>query len=90
MPHAYTEDQLVEQPAIGLFAELGWETVSAQVSLSLRSLVLMVTAVMIIFMLLTTVELVTAPAQRQCYISITQGQRHIKILRYADLLAYYA
>ena len=22
MPHAYTEDQLVEQPAIGLFAEL--------------------------------------------------------------------
>jgi type I restriction enzyme R subunit len=29
MAHAYTEDQLVEQPAIGLFAELGWETVSA-------------------------------------------------------------
>lgn len=29
MPHAYTEDQLVEQPAIGLFAELGWETVVA-------------------------------------------------------------
>lgn len=28
--HAYTEDQLVEQPAIGLFAELGWETVSAK------------------------------------------------------------
>ncbi len=27
--HAYTEDQLVEQPAIGLFAELGWYTVSA-------------------------------------------------------------
>ena len=25
-PHAYTEDQLVEQPAIGLFAELGWQT----------------------------------------------------------------
>jgi type I restriction enzyme R subunit len=24
----YTEDQLVEQPAIGLFAELGWATVS--------------------------------------------------------------
>jgi type I restriction enzyme R subunit len=24
MPHAYTEDRLVEQPAIGLFAELGW------------------------------------------------------------------
>jgi type I restriction enzyme R subunit len=28
-PQAYTEDQLVEQPAIGLFAELGWQTVSA-------------------------------------------------------------
>jgi predicted GIY-YIG superfamily endonuclease len=28
-PRAYTEDQLVEQPAIGLFAELGWQTVSA-------------------------------------------------------------
>ena len=28
-PHAYTEDQLVEQPAIGLFSALGWETVSA-------------------------------------------------------------
>ena len=27
--HAYTENQLVEQPAIGLFAELGWQTVSA-------------------------------------------------------------
>jgi type I restriction enzyme R subunit len=27
--HAYTEDQLLEQPAIGLFAELGWGTVSA-------------------------------------------------------------
>jgi len=24
-PHAYTEDQLVEQPAIGLFAALGWQ-----------------------------------------------------------------
>ena len=24
MPHAYTEDQLVEQPAIGLFAKLNW------------------------------------------------------------------
>jgi hypothetical protein len=23
MPHAYTEDQLVEQPAVGLFVELG-------------------------------------------------------------------
>jgi len=28
--HAYSEDQLVEQPAIGLFAALGWQTVSAQ------------------------------------------------------------
>jgi type I restriction enzyme, R subunit len=27
--HAYTEDQLVEQPAIGLFDVLGWQTVSA-------------------------------------------------------------
>ena len=27
--HAYTEDHLVERPAIGLFAELGWTTVSA-------------------------------------------------------------
>jgi len=25
MPHAHTEDQLVVQPAIGLFAELGWQ-----------------------------------------------------------------
>src|SRR3990170_674267 len=29
MTHAYTEDQLVEQPAMRLFAEIGWETVSA-------------------------------------------------------------
>lgn len=28
-PHPYTEDQLVEQPAIGLFAALGWQTVCA-------------------------------------------------------------
>ncbi len=28
-PAAYSEDQLVEQPAIALFAELGWETVVA-------------------------------------------------------------
>ena len=27
--NAYTEDQFVEQAAIGLFAELGWQTVSA-------------------------------------------------------------
>jgi type I restriction enzyme R subunit len=31
MSHAYTEDQLVEQPAIGLFAELGWQTVSGRI-----------------------------------------------------------
>lgn len=29
MSHAYTEDRLVEQPAIGLFGALGWQTVSA-------------------------------------------------------------
>ncbi|MDH4304779.1 MAG: type I restriction endonuclease subunit R [Nitrospira sp.] len=29
MVHAYSEDSLVEQPAIQLFAELGWQTVSA-------------------------------------------------------------
>jgi type I restriction enzyme R subunit len=29
MAHAYTKNQLVEQPAIQLFAELGWATVSA-------------------------------------------------------------
>ncbi len=28
-PHPYTEDQLVKQPAIGLFGVLGWQTVSA-------------------------------------------------------------
>lgn len=28
-PHAYSEDQLVEQPAIALFAELGWRTLIA-------------------------------------------------------------
>ena len=27
--HACTEDQLVEQPAIGLFAERGWQVSSA-------------------------------------------------------------
>ncbi len=27
-PHAFTEDQLVEQPAVALFGELGWITVS--------------------------------------------------------------
>ena len=29
MSHAYTEDQLMERPAIGLFADLGWRAVSA-------------------------------------------------------------
>ena len=29
MAHAYSEDSLVEQPAIQLFAEMGWRTVSA-------------------------------------------------------------
>jgi hypothetical protein len=28
-PHAHTEDQLVEQPAMGLFAALGRQTVLA-------------------------------------------------------------
>jgi hypothetical protein len=48
MPHAYTEDQLVEQPAIGLFAELGWQTAAA-LPLLLPVLMLM--------LLVTTVEL---------------------------------
>jgi type I restriction enzyme R subunit len=30
MAHAYSEDQLVEQPAIELFAALGWQSVSAR------------------------------------------------------------
>ena len=29
MSHSYSEDLLVEQPAIQLFAEMGWRTVSA-------------------------------------------------------------
>ena len=28
--HGYTEDRLVEQPAVGLFAALGWQTLSAR------------------------------------------------------------
>jgi hypothetical protein len=28
MPHAHTDKKLAEQPAIGVFAELGWRTVS--------------------------------------------------------------
>jgi type I restriction enzyme R subunit len=27
--NSYSEDQLVEQPSIGLFAALGWQTISA-------------------------------------------------------------
>ena len=29
MSHTYTEDSLVEQPAIQLFSEMGWQTVPA-------------------------------------------------------------
>ncbi len=29
MPHAYSEDALIEQPAIELFAGLGWQTINA-------------------------------------------------------------
>jgi hypothetical protein len=35
MIYTYTEVQFIEQSAIGLFAELGWQTVSAQVSVPL-------------------------------------------------------
>jgi len=28
--HTYSEDQLIEQPAVALFAELRWKTVSAR------------------------------------------------------------
>ena len=53
MPHAYTEDQLVEQPAIGLFAEQSalpnphpqpfshWEKGGRQAGLRVRSLVVL-------------------------------------------------
>jgi type I restriction enzyme R subunit len=34
MRRAYTEDQLIEQPAIGLFAGLGWQTVSGMEEVS--------------------------------------------------------
>jgi hypothetical protein len=34
MPHAYTKDQLVEQPATRLFAELGWQGVAQIYNLS--------------------------------------------------------
>src|ERR1035441_10817225 len=29
MPHAYSEDTLVEQPAVELLAEMGWQTIRA-------------------------------------------------------------
>lgn len=29
MPHAYTENQHVEQPVVGLFQARGWDTISA-------------------------------------------------------------
>ncbi len=29
MSHAYSEDSLVEQPAVQLFSEMGWQTISA-------------------------------------------------------------
>ncbi len=32
MPHDYTEDQLVERPAIQLFAELDWQNPAANLS----------------------------------------------------------
>lgn len=35
--HGYNEDPLVEQPAVGLFAELGWTTVSAMEELNPRA-----------------------------------------------------
>ncbi len=37
MPHAYTKDQLVEKPSLGLFAELGYllpRLLSGQVELT--------------------------------------------------------
>src|SRR6266853_4477311 len=30
MPHGYSEDELIEQPAVQLFSELKWETISAR------------------------------------------------------------
>ncbi len=36
MYHAYIEDQIFEEPSIGLFAELGWQTVSFVGVLTLR------------------------------------------------------
>jgi hypothetical protein len=36
MPHAYTEDQLVEQAAFGLFATLGWTAVSVLQNVSMQ------------------------------------------------------
>jgi hypothetical protein len=38
MPHAYTEDPLVEQPAIRLFAELEWTAMMARLNLDAKGL----------------------------------------------------
>jgi hypothetical protein len=40
MLHAYTEDQLVEQPAADLFGKLGWETRLASHNCRTRDLLL--------------------------------------------------
>lgn len=37
MPNTCTENQLVEHPAIGLFAEPGWKTVAAMADLAARA-----------------------------------------------------
>ena len=37
MPHAYTEDQLVEQPAIGLFAEFSWQTAAVSAGVAVET-----------------------------------------------------
>mgnify|MGYP001610714100 FL=1 len=38
MSHAYAEDQLVEQPAIGLFAGLKWTAITARLNLGAKGL----------------------------------------------------
>lgn len=37
-PHPWTEGQLVEQPAIGLFAAMGWQTALPNSSHPIRHL----------------------------------------------------
>ncbi len=71
MPHFYTEDQLVEQPAIGLFAELGWLRLSAFQNLRrtrdlLRLPALMVTMLVV---LLHRHNTTTTPLLRRRYTS---------------------